>query len=138
MKPKVQPLIKLEEVRAVKVDFDATQADLTNWEEKDVDLKYYNSFTKEQVHYFTVVFLIKISIGSVKISAEYEGVFKSKFSTKDEKFVDSTLLKISAPAMVFPYVRAFITTLSTNCGLPPIIIPTINFVASASNDQEEE
>lgn len=32
----------------------------------------------------------------------------------------------NAPALVFPYVRAYISTLTTQSGIPPIILPTLN------------
>lgn len=41
----------------------------------------------------------------------------------------------SAPAILFPYLRAYISTLTTLSGMKPIILPTINLSKGAvSND----
>ena len=35
---------------------------------------------------------------------------------------------INAPAILFPYIRAYITTLTSLSGLKPIILPTLNLI----------
>lgn len=37
-----------------------------------------------------------------------------------------SLLYINAPALVFPYIRAYISTLTTLSGLPTVMLPTMN------------
>ena len=46
--------------------------------------------------------------------------------------------KISAPAIGFPYVRAFMSTLSIQAGLPPIILPSINFIQFSKELEKEK
>lgn len=43
----------------------------------------------------------------------------------DEK-LKSTFFNSSAPAILFPYVRAYVTTLTGLSGVNPIILPTLN------------
>ncbi|MEO4110898.1 protein-export chaperone SecB [Acinetobacter pittii] len=45
----------------------------------------------------------------------------------DEEFRDSHFPRINAPAIAFPYFRAFISTFLLNAGFEPIILPSINF-----------
>ncbi|MDY4753237.1 MAG: protein-export chaperone SecB [Prevotella sp.] len=33
---------------------------------------------------------------------------------------------INAPAIIFPYIRAYVSTLTSLSGIPTIIMPTIN------------
>jgi len=49
----------------------------------------------------------------------------------DEGFKDSSFVKISAPAIAFPYLRTFISNLTLNSGYEPIILPSFNFVKIA-------
>jgi preprotein translocase subunit SecB len=44
-----------------------------------------------------------------------------------EEFTKSHLIRINAPAISFPFLRSFITTLTSNAGFHPIILPSINF-----------
>lgn len=48
--------------------------------------------------------------------------------TDDEKKV---FFNTSAPAILFPYIRAYISTLTTLSGVRGIILPTINLTAGA-------
>lgn len=41
-----------------------------------------------------------------------------------------SLIKINAPAIMFPYIRAYISSLTGLSGLAPVIIPAVNLAAS--------
>ncbi len=57
---------------------------------------------------------------SFTISAEYE------YNTIDDNF---DFLYINAPAILFPYIRAYITSITSLSGFSPIILPTLNLIA---------
>ena len=65
---------------------------------------------------------------------EYHTVFEADGEIDDE-FLDSDFAKISAPAIGFPYVRAFISNLSLQAGLPLVILPSINFIQLAHQER---
>ncbi len=48
------------------------------------------------------------------------GIFSFKDGEKKERIHTDTFKSL------FPYVRAFVTTLTANCGIPPIMIPDID------------
>ena len=60
------------------------------------------------------------------------------FEIVDEKITEdfklSSFSKINAPAIAFPYLRAFVSNLTLQSGLEPVILPSINFVQLANND----
>ncbi len=55
-----------------------------------------------------------------KVHVVMSGIFAFKEGTKKE------LLHTETFKSLFPYVKAFITTLTANCGIPPIMIPDID------------
>ena len=59
---------------------------------------------------------------SIKVKALGFFEFESDL-TPDEKNV---FFRTSASAILFPYVRAYITTLSSLSGVKPVILPTLN------------
>ncbi|MBP5456025.1 MAG: protein-export chaperone SecB [Paludibacteraceae bacterium] len=62
----------------------------------------------------------KVLVIRVKAQGFFE--FDSDLNTKEkEKF-----FRTNAPAILFPYVRAYITTLSSLSGVKPVILPTLN------------
>lgn len=69
-------------------------------------------------------------------------VYLSEFETNqpiDDDFRNSNFPKVNAPAIVFPFFRAFISTFLLNAGYEPIILPSINFTKLiATGSQVEE
>lgn len=63
---------------------------------------------------------------NLKILVSMTGLFEKEdtISISNEQFV-----KVNAPAIIYPYVRQHIRTLSLESGIPSIILPIVNFVA---------
>ncbi|MDI3504122.1 MAG: preprotein translocase subunit SecB [Candidatus Cloacimonadota bacterium] len=57
----------------------------------------------------------------------YLGVFKA--DTENENLKIDNFIQYHAPAHIFPYLREFLTSLSTRSGLPQIILPPVNMAA---------
>ena len=45
-----------------------------------------------------------------------------------EDFKISHFPKINAPAIAYPYLRAFVSNLTLQSGVDPAMLPTINFI----------
>lgn len=58
-----------------------------------------------------------------KMFVEIEGYFKSNFKDKEQNIVQ---YKENAVAILFPYVRALISTFTANANVTPLILPTVN------------
>ena len=55
----------------------------------------------------------------------------SLFSFPDDADLEAyknSYFSLNAPAIVFPYLRAYITALTALSGLPPIVLPTLNMM----------
>lgn len=61
------------------------------------------------------------------LKVEYRSEFKTD-APIDDNFKKSRFLTVNAPAIAFPFFRAFIATFLTNSGFEPIILPSINFL----------
>jgi len=51
-----------------------------------------------------------------------------------EDFKISNFPKINAPAIAFPFLRAYISNFTLQSGFEPVILPSINFVKLAEDD----
>ncbi|SRR5690554_3409794 len=90
-----------------------------------IDIKKSNK-EEEKENIYNLFFEITISdkLGSLNIFLNIEGKFEfNKDLTDSEK---DSFFNINAPAILFPYVRAYISTLTSLSGINPIILPTIN------------
>jgi preprotein translocase subunit SecB len=64
----------------------------------------------------------------------------ANFSTTEamnDDFRKSPFLDINSPAIVFPYIRAFISNLTLNSGYNPIVLPMFNFVKIAEDKSKK-
>ncbi len=80
----------------------------------------------------TNLFRLYLSIEIVDIKKEKlieiatESIFKFNNIDEDNLYKFFTL---NAPAIIFPYIRAYISTLTIQSGFKPILLPTLNLVA---------
>lgn len=70
----------------------------------------------------------------VEIYVKAESIFD--FDSDIDGVEKQNYFKKNAPAIMFPYVRAYISALSALSGIPVITLPTINLVAKTSNGTE--
>lgn len=75
---------------------------------------------------------ISDSAETLKIEIESIGFFS--FENLDRESL-SNFLYINAPAILFPYLRAYISSLTTLSGIRPIVLPTLN-LSSLREDLE--
>lgn len=104
---------------------------------KDLKLSFKNYFNKSEDKTFRLVFEIIVPHKEGLIfNVEYEAIFITN-EPIDENFMISPFTKINAPAIAFPFLRAYISTLMTLSGYSPLILPTINFSENISEDKTE-
>lgn len=60
---------------------------------------------------------------------------RSIFSTKQE---NKDLLEKNTIAIMFPYIRSYISSITTQPGMTPIVLPTMNIVAMINDQKTEE
>jgi len=76
---------------------------------------------------FKIIFYLTVE--DKKFNLDIEAVFN--FITDEEiteEFKQSHFPKINAPAIGYPYLRAFVSNLTLQSGVAPAILPTINFI----------
>lgn len=88
-------------------------------------------------------FFVNIQIKLITENKSLELILNSKstFETEseiDKDYLESPMVNVNAPAIVFPFLRAFINTISTNAGYNPIILPAINFAKFSNENKHKE
>lgn len=85
---------------------------------------------------FCVIFkLMVLHEGDFTLDVQYGAWFKLDENITEE-FKTSQFPSINAPAIAFPFLRSFISTLTLNAGFAPAILPSINFVAFNKSNKE--
>ncbi|BEI23102.1 hypothetical protein KKIDH5335_14340 [Vibrio fluvialis] len=106
---------------------------------KDIfELKYSNGYSKDQDDVFVVQFDVAVkSEQGFELEIQYVAEFESDESISDD-FKKSQFPIVNAPAIAYPYLRAFISLLTLNAGYETLILPTVNFQAMANKRKEKE
>lgn len=74
---------------------------------------------------------VKNTSQSFSLTTRFHVVFQSEREMTAED-LESPGIRINAPAIAFPFLRSFITTVTANAGYHPVILPSINFVRLSS------
>jgi preprotein translocase subunit SecB len=131
----IQPAIRLVKVTFPDVSLKVSSSvfaisNMVNSEEIEMSLSYnllFNNLIAESSHQFAVDFTIHL----VNTTKDFQSTIKmlALFETNvliDDTFKTSTFIQVNAPAIAFPYLRSFVTTITSNAGLKPIVLPAIN------------
>lgn len=99
------------------------------------DLETGNYFSEEEKdNIFGVGFKIKIKDRKFDLSIKAVFHFELIDEQITEKFKLSSFPKINAPAIAFPFLRAYISNFTLQSGFEPVILPSINFVRLSKED----
>ncbi|MGP1514843.1 MAG: protein-export chaperone SecB [Bacteroidales bacterium] len=111
-------------------------------EQKDVELSAnvttQSALVKGVDNAFVIIIVVETATNvGIHINVECQAVFV--VDTKiDIEFLQTHFVKLNAPAIVYPFVRSFVSNLSVNAGFPAIILPAINFASEKSSEDDKK
>ena len=76
---------------------------------------------------------VKIEDENKVFNINIKAIANYHFENKDELDNLNDLFYINAPALLFPYIRAYISTLTNLSGFDPINLPTLNMTSLGEN-----
>ena len=75
---------------------------------------------------------VDISSPSETFKIEIDSIGYFKYDIEDDSKLNSYLY-LNAPALLFPYLRAYISSVTTLSGIKPIVLPTLNVSSIKDN-----
>lgn len=133
--------IKLVSTKAINIELAPCEIDEDS-SENEMDFSFdFNPFLPEsekEIKTFIIAFLGHMK--SYKEAFECKVVFVAQFETGeviDQEFLKNKFALINAPAIGYPYFRAFFSNLLLNAGYEPSFLPTINFVNLKEKKEKE-
>jgi preprotein translocase subunit SecB len=135
--PEKQMLIRFSDIKVTKLDLKFSGP--TKDEEYNVFIDFEPVFYKEEskIRDFALSFDLRISSPDNASSIELKAL--SYFNTSEpitEDFKTSDWVKINAPAIAFPFLRAYISSITIQSGVNPIILPAFNFTRLKDRGKE--
>lgn len=109
-------------------------------DENSFDLKTDNYFSNDKANnnFFGVIFHLAIKDKNFDLSVETVFHFELIDEELTDEFKNSSFPIINAPAIAFPYLRAFVSNLTLQAGTLPVILPSINFVELVKQNSTTE
>jgi len=120
--------IKLKDWKVQEMNFSIIVKD--DRKENSFDLKTSQTFSEEESNSFSLIFDVVIKDKDFDLSINMLFIFELD-DIVTEEFKISDFPKINAPAIAFPYLRAFISNVTLQSGFEPVMLPSINFVELA-------
>lgn len=123
--------IKLLNTRVKSLNFTDYQGD------DDFTVSFGNGYCDDDRKCFIVKFDISVkSEHGYQFDLEYIAEFGTNNDITEE-FMSSHFPVVNAPAIAYPFMRSFVSTITLNAGYEPVILPTINFQAMDKKRKEE-
>ena len=94
-------------------------------------LNYSPLFDAQRPREFAVLFELKVPLAATsQLELDFVGIFET---TEDitEEFRQSHFPRINAPAVAYPYIRAFVSQFAVLAGFDPCTLPIRNFTLGA-------
>lgn len=94
-----------------------------------VSLNFAPGINEDDKNDFAVIFWLSITNSIYKefnLQVEANGLFFIEGEYDAITFKNFT--EISAPSIVYPYLRSFVSTVALQAGLKPLFIPSVNFI----------
>ena len=119
-----------------------TKSDISIKPDGDINQKLNISFSGKNQEAENSVYILDLTTSvsnedkSIDITIDMRGFFEfdEGLSTDNQKI----FFNGNAPAIMFPYIRAAISTITGISGIAPIVLPTINFAESARRAKAKE
>jgi preprotein translocase subunit SecB len=95
--------------------------------EFEINFEHLNHINNENSNQFRSEIIVNIKSKSNDFNLQIQsfGFFEIIGNTNTDVY--NNFLNISAPTILYPFIRAFISNFTLQSGMAPIIIPTINF-----------
>lgn len=134
-----QPKLRFVGVDILNIQF-TSHAPASNVEKKNINVNCVPKvfFPDESSSLFHVIMDLELNSEKLfDLSLRAVGTFELNQRITDE--LKQTFINVNAPAIMFPYVRSFITTLTANMGqaVGPLVMPTQFFHGTLEELKEE-
>lgn len=129
MEIKEQPKMYFHGVDIVHLNFDSKQAFIIDGETQvDIDISPRVFYSSTEVTQFKIIMNVSLKVAGF-FNIELIGIGNFEFEKELDNVNRKSLVNTNAPAIMFPYIRSFITTFTANLGTPTgsLVIPVYFF-----------
>lgn len=104
---------------------------------KEIEFEFGNAFSSESLDSFIVDFKLTLKVeDDFSLKVHHVSQFKADIDIQD-KDKSSPFFSINAPAIAYPFLRAYVANFLLSSGFDPALLPTINFVELSKKNKDQ-
>lgn len=102
-----------------------------------LDVQHVTHVNNENKNDFACDFIVTITSVENKFNLQVQALSHFKIEGEVTDIVYKNYTTINAPAIAYPYLRAFISNVVIQTGMKPIILPPLNFTVPPKSEEKE-
>jgi len=103
-----------------------------------LDVQHVTHVSNENKNDFACDFIVTISNVENKFNLQVQAFSHFKIEGEVTEIVYKNYTTVNAPAIAYPYLRAFISNMVIQTGMKAIILPPLNFTVLPKEESKEE
>jgi preprotein translocase subunit SecB len=129
------PELQFKKFEIVKVLFDRTDQMSNDFK---INITKTTRVSQENRNNFISEILVDIRENKTNTSLQVLGLGYFEMIGEVQSNVYENFTEISAPSIIYPYIRAFISNLMLQSGMLPVVLPPVNFAAVLEKQKKEQ
>lgn len=123
IRTKFESVLRLEDIKIIESNFKRSEEDVDGL---SLGLNVDKDIEKLDDEKFKISLMVSVGDHDNKLNVYVRCI--GIFQINEENYQQS-LIERNAIAIIFPYVRSYISTITTQPGMSPIVLPPINIIA---------
>lgn len=104
--------------------------------ELQINIEHLPQINPENKNLFKAIFIVLVSDKEKKFNLQVKAFADFEIIGVEETDIYNSFVNVNAPAIAYPYLRAFISNMVLQSGMAPIIIPPVNFTKQKKNKED--
>ncbi len=103
--------------------------------EFNINIEHLVQVNADNKDLFLIVFIVTLNDKDKLFNLQVKAVADFQIIGDVDSVIYESFINVNAPAIAYPYLRAFVSNLVTQAGMNPIIMPPVNFTRQITNNE---
>jgi preprotein translocase subunit SecB len=124
-------------IKLVESSVDTLTLEKTDEKIKNLQFSLGTAFSADDLKSFLIIFDLILKVDDDRVlTIKYLSQFQADEEITEE-YRKSHFFSVNAPAIAYPFLRAYVANFMLSSGFDPMILPTINFVKLGEDKDKE-
>ena len=130
---KNKSVLTFHDYYVIKMEYNKNVGFISDGNQLDVTLQFLHDVLKTETNYEVTLGVKILASEELPTPFNIEVIIIGVFSLEVE---DDVFIKENAVAILFPYLRSIVTTITANANIAPLVLPTVNVAEMLATKEE--